>query len=95
MKNTHPIQMVLGSLVIQEELATKRGQTTFAILGKDCEEWARDSRDSFCEIERRAANMILRIDLYSFDGVFQDAEREQLSEDATKIETIAREGFVQ
>lgn len=87
--------MILGSLVIQEELATKRGQTTFAILAEDCAEWARDSRESFCEIERRAGNMILRIDLYASDGVFENAEREQLTDDATKIETIAREGIAQ
>lgn len=95
MKDTHPIQMILGSLVIQEELARKRGQITFAILAEDCAEWARDSRESFCEIERRAGNMISRIDLYASDGVFENAEREQLTDDATKIETIAREGIAQ
>tara|TARA_S200002703_G_scaffold15436_2_gene13219 strand:+ start:627 stop:914 length:288 start_codon:yes stop_codon:yes gene_type:complete len=95
MNATHPIQMVLGSLIIQEELAMKNGQTTFAILAEDCAEWARDSRESFCEIERRAGNMVSRIDLYASDGVFKNAEREQLSEDATKIETIAREGIAQ
>ncbi len=92
--NNHPIQLVLGSLLIQEELATKNRQMTFGVIARDAIEWATVSRDVFGEIATDAQVMGSRIDLYASDGIFDRAERDQLLKDAREIEIEAREGRI-
>jgi hypothetical protein len=88
----HPIQLIMGSLLIQSELASKNGQLTFGIIAKDCIGWASGVKDVFRKIESDADNMSSRIMLYAADGVFDLGEREQLLHDSEMISEEAREG---
>jgi len=88
----HPVQMVLGSMLIQEELATKGNQLTFGVIARDCMEWAHEIRDVMAEIAAEADVMTQRVELYASDGVFDMSERDELLRNCQEIATEAREG---
>ena len=90
----HPVQLVLGSLLIQAELASKNCQLTLGVLNADSIEWTTVSRDVFEEIAADAQVMGSRIEIYASDGIFDRAERAQLLKDAREIEIEAREGRI-
>jgi hypothetical protein len=50
LERMHPMQLVLGGLLVADELATKNRQLSLAVLCEQAAEWATLSRDLFREI---------------------------------------------
>jgi hypothetical protein len=90
----HPAQLVLGSIIIGEQLATKGRQTTFAILCRDAVEWATETRDLLREIATDAEHLHGRIRDFSADGVFTPAESAELQAYALEIHDEAITGKI-
>lgn len=84
----HPAQLVLGSVILQEEIARKNGQMTFAILSHDAVGWATEVRDLVKEIgtdaqygidlceEAKADNEITMDEFSSVETVLREIEEE-------------------
>jgi hypothetical protein len=51
----HPAQLLLGSVLVAEEVATRNRQLTFASLCHDAVAWAVETRDLLREIASDAA----------------------------------------
>jgi hypothetical protein len=91
---THPIQLVLGELMLAEELATKHRQLTFGVIARDCMAWAHTAHDVLCEIVRDAGDVRLMIHEAATDGKFCPTERHQILRKVEEIEVQAREGRI-
>lgn len=86
----HPIQLILGCLIRQEELARGRGQMTFAVMSNEAAQWASDIRDVLREIASDAAYGQDRCKAARDDGV---VTVEELSEVEGVLETIELEAL--
>lgn len=90
----HPAQLVLGSVVVCEELATKGRQMTFASLCHDAVAWAVETRDLLREIACDAAHGLSVVSAVASDGIITPAEANQLKEVFSEIETEALTGEI-
>lgn len=70
----HPMQLVLGSIVVAEELATKGRQLTLAQLCHDAAVWAVECRDVLREIVCDADYCLSLFDEAGRDGVYTAEE---------------------
>jgi hypothetical protein len=84
----NPIQLVLGCLVRQEELARKKGQMTFAVMSADAAGWASEIRDVLVEIVADAQWGQDRCSAAWDDGV---VTQEELAEIEAVLALIERE----
>lgn len=75
---THPVQTLFGELVLQEQLAMRGRQLTFAVIARDCIEWAVETRDVLREIARDAGNGEALVDEVARDGRITPVETGQL-----------------
>lgn len=91
----HPMQLLLGAVIVGEEIATKGRQTTFAILCRDALEWATETRDLLKEIACDAAVLGENIQSVAKDGLITAEERELLVRGAREIEAEALTGKIQ
>lgn len=94
LSTSNPVQMVIGELLIQAELAERNHQFTFGMIAADCMEWATDIKDVMEEIVSDAETMAKRIELYAADGIFDRMERDELIRNIVEIMTEAREGVI-
>jgi hypothetical protein len=90
----HPVQLTIGELLIQEELARKHGQLTFGVIARDCIEWACEVRDVLREIASDAAYGELLVERVAADGKVTRNETHDLKNLFKEIELEAREGRV-
>ncbi len=90
----HPAQLVLGSIIIGEQLATKGRQTTFAILCRTAVEWATETRDLLREIATDAEHLKERIHAAAADRVITPEEERELSAYALEIHDEAVTGKI-
>lgn len=90
----HPAQLVLGAVMLGEEIATKGRQMTFAILCRDAMGWAAETRDVMREIAADAAALGDEIAAAAKDGVITARERSALMRAALEIETEAKTGKI-
>lgn len=90
----HPVQLVLGGIMLAEQMATTRRQLTLAALCDSAIDWAHDARDVVVEIVRDAGNAALLVEEIARDGRITPAEAAQMRRVLQEIETEAREGKV-
>lgn len=90
----HPVQLVLGEMMIAEELATRGRQMTFAVIARDCIGWAYTVRDVLCEIAQDAGDVNLMVHEAAADGIFSPTEQRQIVRKVDEIATQAREGRI-
>ena len=90
----HPAQLLLGAVVVGEELATKNRQTTFASLCRDAVGWAVETRDVLREIAADAAFGEHLVAEVAADGVITHKEAASLKGLFNEIETEATEGRI-
>lgn len=91
----HPAQLVLGSVLVCEELATKGRQMTFASLCHDAVVWAVETRDLLREIACDAAHGINSVNAAISDGVITPHEANQIKEVFSEIEREALTGKIE
>lgn len=91
---THPVQLVLGGLLIAEELATKNRQLSLAVLCEKAAEWACESRAVLVEIAQDAGNGELLVEEIARDGIITITEARQARGLFAEIGTQAREGRI-
>lgn len=70
----HPVQLVLGSMLIQADLAQRDRQLTFGVIAQDCIGWAVEVRDVLSEIATDAEYGAQRLNAAAADGVLTQAE---------------------
>lgn len=90
----HPVQMVIGAVLVADELATRRGQLSLAVMCEKAAEWACATRDVLVEIARDAGNGELLVDEIARDGLITPTEARQARALFGEIGTEAREGRV-
>lgn len=90
----HPMQLVLGSVVVAEELATKGRQLTLAQICGDAVDWAVETRDLLREIACDAADGVLCVRSVAADGVITSDEAELLVGRFSEIEREAITGKI-
>lgn len=82
----HPVQLVLGGILVMEEMATKGGQLSFAVLCEQAAEWATCTRDLLLELAHDGErHRMMQRELLG-DGEASEADRRQL--DASIVEMI-------
>lgn len=86
--------MVLGSILIAKELATKGRQLTLATLCRDAVEWATDTRDLLREIATDAEYLDGRITAVAADGTISGSEADELHALAREIRDEAITGRI-
>jgi len=90
----HPVQLVIGEMLIQSDLATKGRQLTFGVIAKDCVQWACQVRDVLQEIATDAVYGEELVERVVADGKITKDEAKELKEVFSEIELEAREGRV-
>lgn len=94
LESHHPSQLLLGAVIVGEELATRNRQMTFASLCRDAISWATETRDLLCEIATDASALADDIVRVSSDGMITSDESQRLLESAREIEEEARTGRI-
>lgn len=90
----HPVNLVLGAVLVAEEMATKGRQMTFASFCSDAVDWAVETRDLLREIACDAAHGFAVVGAVASDGIITPAEANQLKEVFSEIETEALTGEI-
>lgn len=91
---THPVQLVLGTVLVAEELATKGRQMTLGVLCADAMQWASDCRDLFREIARECDEGVALVEEVAADGVITAIETSRVRALFAEIGTEARTGRI-
>lgn len=91
----HSAQLLLGAVIVGEELATKNRQTTFASLCQDAVHWAVEVRDLLREIANDAAYAAERFDLAMSDGALDIDEHAEIRGYFEEIEREALTGKIE
>lgn len=94
MVRMHPVQLVLGSVLVMEEMATKGGQLSFAVLCEQTAEWAMCTRDLIAEIASDADRGEFAVDELLADGDASIADRRQIRGIFTEIKQEALTGRI-
>lgn len=84
----HPCQLVLGALILEEELATSGRQLTLGHIAHEAIQWATDSRDLMREIATDSEYGIDRCHAARADGV---VTLDELREVESVLEEIREE----
>lgn len=90
----HPVQLVMGGLLLAEELAAKDRQLSLACLCGMAAEWCDQVREVLAEIGRDAGNGELLVDEVARDGVITPREAKQLRGLFSEIGIEATEGRI-
>jgi hypothetical protein len=90
----HPVQLVMGGLLLAEELAAKDRQLSLACLCDMAAEWCDSARAVFAEIAADAGCGETLVDEVAKDGVITPTEARQLRGLFEEIGTEAREGRI-
>ena len=88
------MQLLIGAVVVAEEMATKGCQLSFASLFRDAIGWAVEVRDVLAEIAADAtygADLVVRV---ASDGKITADEVAELSKVFNEIEVEALEGRI-
>lgn len=91
----HPMQLVLGSVIVGEEMATRGRQTTFASLCHDAAQWAVEVRDLLKEIACDAEFGAERLDALMVDGVMSQADQAEIRGYFLEIQREALTGEIE
>lgn len=90
----HPVQAVMGGLLIAEELARKGAQLSLATICESAAEWCDNVVAVFEEIAADAGNGELLVDEVAKDGQITAREAKQLRGLFAEIKTEASEGRI-
>ncbi len=90
----HPVQLVLGGVLVMEELATKNRQLSFAVLCDQAAEWATVTRDLIREIAADADRGEFAVDELLGDGAASPADCRQIRGIFSEIKTEALTGRI-
>lgn len=90
----HPVQLVLGGLLVADELATKNRQLSLAVLCEQAAEWATCTRDLIFEIARDADRGEFVVDELLGDGDASPADRRQIRGIFSEIKEEALTGRI-
>jgi hypothetical protein len=90
----HPVQLVLGGILVIEEMASKGGQLSFAVLSEQAAEWAVSTRDLMREIVADGERHRMMQRELLCDGQASEADLRQLDRSIDEIIAEAREGRI-
>lgn len=91
----HPTQLLLGSVVVAEELATKGRQLTFAVVMQGAVAWAVETRDLLREIACDAGCGEQEVWEVAADGKITPEETRRVAKYFSEIRAEALTGRIQ
>lgn len=92
--DSHPVQLVIGELLIQSELACRNRQMTFGVIAHDCIGWATEVRDVLREIATDAVFTRERLKAIAADRHISPQEESEIDGYLDEMQTEATEGRI-